>query len=259
MRYLFVFLLVACVVFLGFAFSRDTASTSAARTPILVELFTSEGCSDCPPADAFLQKLDQQPFAKVEMIVLSEHVDYWNHDGWKDPYSSSAYTERQNGYVSEFALKGPYTPEMVVDGSTEFVGSNQAAAAKAFAKAVTEPKTSLRLSSISLDSQHTLHAHIEADALPKGEKGDVYVAVAMNHAENHVTAGENAGRTIAHTAVVREMKKVGSLKKDQPFAEDVQIKLPSDLPTDDLRLVAFIQQGHQEKVYGAAMLPVTAK
>jgi hypothetical protein len=228
---------------------------------VLVELFTSEGCSSCPPADALLQKLDQQPVAGEEMIVLSEHVDYWNHIGWKDPYSSRFYSDRQSIYAKRLGVAGVYTPEMVVDGTDEFVGSDAALAEKAFGKALTKPKIAVHLSSVSIGATNVLLAHVETGALQPSfdlREADVYVAVAFNRAESQVAGGENAGRKLAHTAVVRSIVKVGNLRQGQILAQDIQVKLDKGIDIRNLRLIAFVQQSGQGRVIGATAQAVSA-
>jgi hypothetical protein len=229
------------------------------RTPLLVELFTSEGCSSCPPADALLSKLDRQPSAGAELVVLSEHVDYWNHLGWRDPYSSHFYSERQSIYADRLGLSSIYTPQMVVDGTIEFVGSNSRSADEAFAQALGAPKIAVRLSSITLEQANTLRAHIETEALTdsfSSQEAEVYVAVALNHAESEVSRGENGGQRLAHTAVVRTLFKIGSVQHGQSFAQDVQLKLEPGTDPHNLRLIAFLQQPHQGRVIGAAVQSV---
>src|ERR1700757_4701741 len=129
----------------------------APRTPVLIELFTSEGCSDCPPADALLERLDRlQPVAGIELIVLSEHVDYWNGIGWRDPYSLHEYSERQGAYAGHFGIGSVYTPQMVVDGHFEFVGSDERGAIEAIAGAAKTAKIPVSISSVQLDAGNSI-------------------------------------------------------------------------------------------------------
>lgn len=258
------FSLVAVLSIIAWAWTRAAKPVRAAdaRTPLLVELFTSEGCSSCPPADRFLEKLDQQPIAGAEMVVLSEHVDYWNHIGWKDPFSARSYSERQSAYANRFALDSVYTPQMVVDGATEFVGTDSGLAAKSFEKALRNPKIPLRLSSISVDRSHTLHAHLETGILEPSfglSKAEVYLALALNRAESQVSAGENSGHKLVHVSVVRSLTKLGAVQQGHNFAEDAQIKLEPGSDGRNLRLIAFLQEPGQGRVLGAASLPVVVK
>ena len=134
------------------------------RVPVLLELFTSEGCSDCPPADRLLGELDQnQPVPGAELIVLSEHVDYWDRLGWKDPFSSSQYTARQQEYASKLSHDGVYTPQLVVDGRFGFVGSDGREAVSAIQKAIREPKIAIAIAIVTR-SGNEVSAHIELPA-----------------------------------------------------------------------------------------------
>ncbi|HXQ34159.1 MAG TPA: DUF1223 domain-containing protein, partial [Anaerolineales bacterium] len=138
-------LLIRCLP----AASAKAGPASSPRTPVLVELFTSEGCSSCPPADALLEKLDRsQPVGGADLVVLSEHVDYWNDIGWKDPYSSHEFSVRQGDYARRFRLNSPYTPQMVVDGEMELVGSDERRAIRVIENSIKTVKLPVALSSI---------------------------------------------------------------------------------------------------------------
>jgi len=226
--------------------------------PVLVELFTSEGCSSCPPADALLRKLDaMQPIPGARAIVLSEHVDYWNHDGWKDAYSSSFFTDRQEDYARRFGLNGPYTPQMVVDGAAQLNGSSAQAVGTALETARKHTKILVQISSVTIVSPKELRVHLTVDALPadfKGRKADILVAVALNHAESHVSAGENKGRDIEHVAVAESINRVGTVEKGKNFDRDVSVKVKSTADAANLRVIAFVQESGAGEVVGASLL-----
>jgi hypothetical protein len=255
--HLSLFLLVVCLPAPG---RPQSAVPPKSANPILIELFTSEGCSSCPPADAWLKQIDtSQPIPGAQAIVLSEHVDYWNHDGWKDPYSSSFFTERQDAYVHALGGSSPYTPEMIVDGATELHLENQAQVAQAFQKAAQAQQLPVSISALSIDgdSPSTLRAHIDADGTAARHSADVYAVVALNHAESQVLRGENGGRRLTHAAVALDIVHVGRLEKGKPFSQDFQAKLKPGLDPKNLRLVVFVQEAGPGSVVGAALREVS--
>jgi hypothetical protein len=223
---------------------------NAARIPVLLELFTSEGCSSCPPADRLLESLDRQPVASADLIVLSEHVDYWDHLGWRDPFSSSQYSARQAEYTNRFNLNGVYTPQLVVDGRFGFVGSDGDEALSAIQEAIREQKIPIAITNVTRDGNHVT-AHIElpaADQNIKGGRGILYVAIADNRAESHVARGENAGRALAHVAVTRVLKQVGVINLESASSKDVAVTVQPGV--SGLRVVAFLQDSRSGHVLG---------
>jgi len=221
------------------------SGVSAENTPILVELFTSEGCSSCPPADNLLQKLDRgQPIAGAQVIVLSEHVDYWNRIGWADPYSSAAFSARQQVYARRFNTNGPYTPQMVVNGRSEFVGSDARAAESAIREEVKQARTEVRIGAGEKS------ATIEVDALPAktAHKANVYLAYAADEGSRDVLRGENKGRRLHHVAIVKELKQIGTVDGHAGFRGEVPVE-------KGMRIVVFAQEPGNGPVWGVAMRP----
>ena len=234
-RYLFVAALLGAAVGMG----------SEQRNPVLVELFTSEGCSSCPAADALLEQLDrQQPIAEALVVVLSEHVDYWNHDGWIDPFSSPAFTYRQEQYARRFGISGPYTPQMVVDGAVEFVGNDSRQAGDAIRSSARQEKIAVRLVP---PASGRATVHLEAGAFPAGKhrKAGVWVAFAENSGSSNVLRGENRGRSLHHVAIVRDLRQVGSVSDRSGCTIDVPVSRGA-------RVIAFVQEAGNGRVWGVA-------
>jgi hypothetical protein len=233
--------------------NQSAEKASADAHLILVELFTSEGCSSCPPADALLQKMDaSQPVPGAQLIVLSEHVDYWDHDGWKDPNSSPALTQRQEDYVHALGLDTAYTPQIVVDGTGLLRPGDAQQFIKLFQGAAAVPKIPVRIGDMNVDAG-VLHARIEAEGSSDKRNADVYVAVALDHVESQVLHGENGGRRLTHVAVVVQLTKIGKLQKGKSFDETIQLKLKPGTDPKNLRIVAFVQEPGPGRLLGAAL------
>jgi hypothetical protein len=262
-RFVQVFALVFC---LACSFSAEAAPANAPapteplkRTPVVVELFTSEGCSSCPPADALLKNLEeQQPIPGVEIIPLEEHVDYWNQDGWVDPFSSPGWTFRQQDYVAKLKGSTEYTPQMIVDGDTQFVGSFPAAAEQAIAKAARSPQVEVAITPGKSDGKDAQDFSVSVGklaGLSADDTPEVWLAVTEDGLHSSVSAGENAGHVLYHAAVLRSLNKIGTASATGPsasFTGDPRVKFGSHWNRDNLRVVVFVQEKKSKRILGAA-------
>lgn len=225
------------------------AHASGLGQPVLVELFTSEGCSSCPPADAVLADLEaKQPVNGAMIIPLAFHVDYWNNLGWRDPFSTADWTERQKNYARALPDNGVYTPEIIVDGRDSFVGSRQGHAQDVIADAAKKPKATLSL--MTHDTKGARELTIVFGALPSGSAvTDLVMAITDKHAVVNVTGGENSGRALDHTAIVRSLRVLGAVT-----ASGGTFEIPVDAAWSQKRAVVFLQERASRAVLGAATI-----
>ncbi|MGZ7100121.1 MAG: DUF1223 domain-containing protein, partial [Candidatus Angelobacter sp.] len=246
-RTLAVAILVTAAIYVSIVVAKTT-EPGVPRKAVVVELFTSEGCSSCPPADELLGRLRQDLSAKnIQVIPLGFHVDYWNSLGWKDRFSSADFSQRQEQYARALKVDGPYTPEMVVDGTVEFVGNDAGQAQRTIRQQASQPEiATVKLSSAAADQ---LAVQVKAPA----STGDalVMLAITEDNLTTQVGSGENGGRMLHHAAVVRELRQVGTLH-DGGIETTVPLKLQKDWKRDDLRAVVFVQNGPSGKIDGAA-------
>lgn len=246
-------LLVLAVSTCGMAWAAAPTAPDASKTPILMELFTSEGCSSCPPVDDWAARLDQyQPVAHAEVIVLSEHVDYWDHDGWKDPFSSSQLTERQSEYSRMLGAGQVYTPQVIMDGDTELHPWKTDELKTSLDKAAATATMPVTIGGVVADDGE-LTGKVEADGAGRKKNGDLYVAVTLDKTLTDVLAGENNGKKLTNVAVVKELVKVGKVEKGKTFDQAFRVKLWPGADVGNLRVVAFVQESGPGKVLGAAM------
>ena len=223
------------------------AQEAAVPRPVVVELFTSEGCSSCPPADALLIKLDQQGAQNgVLPILLGEHVDYWNYLGWTDRFSSSQFSHRQNQYAKTFHLSGPYTPQMVIDGKVQFVGNDATEAQQRIAELGKQPEAAKV--ALQWEGNNRLHVVVQA---PDGEHAKALLAITEDGLSTQVANGENGGQTLHHAAVVRQLRELGGINKGKL---DAQIDLPGqpDGNRAQMKAVVLVQNPETLTILGAS-------
>lgn len=222
------------------AATAEEPATSAA--PVVVELFTSQGCSSCPPADAFLGELAQ----RSDLIALAFHVDYWNYIGWEDPFSSPEATQRQRDYARSLSLSSVYTPQMVIDGSFDAVGSDRTKVNRAIAAASQHGKIPIVIAASPAGGWRATLPATDID-----QPATVWLALYDREHATPVRRGENAGKTLTNYNIVREFRRIGQW-------DGAKLDLPLDLEATDLadRGVAIIvQAGTAGPILGAGLLP----
>jgi hypothetical protein len=225
--------------------------------PVIVELFTSEGCSSCPAADRLLSRMEQtQPVIGAQVVAIEEHVDYWNQLGWTDPFSSPQFRARQNDYAVAFHSNNIYTPQMVVNGQSEFVGSDMSRAYHEIGSAAQAATTAIDLKSIpnSTDSQ-LLDLSVQVTNLKtaKWRDSNVYLAVTENGLTTFVPRGENSGRTLRHSSVVRSFGIIGRIKPQGVNGGQLvsTLRLPPEWKRENLHAVVFVQERDTFRITGA--------
>jgi hypothetical protein len=239
--------------------SESNSGAAGARVPVVVELFTSEGCSSCPPADALLARMDEtQPVEGAEVIALAQHVDYWNYLGWSDPYSSREFSERQGAYSRAFGRDGVYTPQMVVDGRAEFPGGKSGTAFKEIELAARAPKAEVLLTRADAQakSDAPVRLSLRVEKLPKlsdGDAAEVLLAITEGGLASDVSSGENSGRKLEHVGVVRRLTKLGELGAGA-FSAETDVTPDKGWRRENLRAVVFLQERAGRRVVGASSI-----
>jgi hypothetical protein len=245
-------ILLLCAAALPLLLSAQTATP--ARKAVVVELFTSEGCNTCPPADTLLARLrEERTVGGAEVVLLGMHVDYWDHLGWRDRFSSATYTERQLQYKDKLHLQDAYTPQIVVDGTSQFLGSDSPHVHQGIAQAAQQPAVAEIQIAPAGESKFQVTVKGGSDA-----SGDVMLAVTEDNLVSKVSAGENKSRELHHSAVVREFKSLGHLRNGN-FDDRVSVNIKKDWKRDELRIVVFVQRSQGGAIEGAASLPLAEK
>jgi len=243
----------SAVVLFSARFSHKIAAADSqndSRRPVLVELFTSEGCSSCPPADNLLSALDaEQPIPGVEAIVLSEHVTYWDHEGWRDPFSMDEVTDRQKSYDDTFGQSQVYTPQAVVDGDVQVLGSDQEKLVKAVEAAAADPKEELTIDNAAWTGDGVSFVIHHGDLAAGKSKQELTAILAEDETETSVKSGENAGKTLRNVAVVRTLKELNPATDGA-----LTLKLPGEdkHASGSVRLVVVASDKHSGRVLGVA-------
>ena len=245
---------------------RPDDAASVPPVPVVVELFTSQGCSSCPPADSLLRSLARnQPVPGALIIPLSQHVDYWDRLGWPDPFSSPRFTARQRDYAAAFDAPSIYTPQMVVDGRVGLVGSRGAEARAAIRDTRDRLRVPVRIDVAGHPNSRVVEVATAIGPDRAGASAEalgVWLAITESGLVTDVSAGENRFRRLHHTGVVRHLERIDTLSPDavrDGSPARARLRLDPDWDRGRLRAVVFLQERESRRIAGAAQATVRAR
>ncbi|HQR37875.1 MAG TPA: DUF1223 domain-containing protein [Blastocatellia bacterium] len=237
----------------GTSITVEPPASSASRGTVVVELFTSQGCSSCPAADKLLSKLGADPSYAGRIVPLAFHVDYWNYIGWSDPFSSKDWTQRQYAYASKLNLNGVYTPQVVVNGSAETVGSNESAVTRDIDQASREPQATLQAAA-NYAGADEIAVRVDVSPTDGLAASDPVLVVALyeNGVETRVLRGENSGRVLTNDFIVRRIEETGIVPDARPGSgREVRFKIDPAWNRAHLGVAAFVQDRSTMRILGA--------
>lgn len=240
---------IATFSFFGFDYKKEAAKKTTAESKgfAVIELFTSEGCSSCPAADELVSKVLSE--GKQNVYILSFHVDYWNRLGWKDNFSQAAFSARQQQYSRYLSLDGVYTPQIVVNGTDQFTGSNETHLRSSLSKMDQQ-------SNLTVEALKTNDASIHVSyKIPANHGSLLNIALIQPEATTSVKRGENGGRKLHHVNIVRELKTIETASA----AGSVDIEIPTELRTIPFKVIAYTQQKNTFQITGAAELQIAER
>jgi hypothetical protein len=240
---------VAIAALISLSFKKNAAVSRVSKPGsgfAVIELFTSEGCSSCPPADELVARIEKEVTDKP-VYILAFHVDYWNRLGWKDVFSSAEYSQRQHQYAQWLHVESVYTPQIVVNGHTEFVGSEEGNLRNAIKAGLQKTSTAaLTIGNVKVDKDKaTLQYHSEG----ADRNSTLILALVQKHAQTKVKNGENGGRTLSHVQIVRELQNIALNGRT---AGNENISLPANFDANNWELIAFLQNAQDGQIIAAA-------
>jgi hypothetical protein len=242
--------LAACSVVPASSQSYAGNSVSASARPVIIELYTSEGCSSCPPADKELEFLSkQQPVTDAQIIPLAFHVDYWDSPRWKDRFSSALYSQRQELYVRRLKLETAYTPQLIIGGRKDVQGTDSNKVLLAVMESAKAPSGTITSTVVGNS------ARITVTELPEHDQATIFLAVTEDGLASKVNGGENAGSKFRHMAVVRALKPVGFVPvTDSSSSTEIELPYLSDWKKENLQYVVFVQENANRKIIAAGRI-----